>query len=300
VCIITTYCAKKRGSKDLTDMQDYERHTQAEEGNIEAVLSAEECSRDAPQTATENTFEAHRSKQLASSTRANASSCAASQDRHWVVPPSKWCITLDQLGDLWQKVEQRYPDIDPTVYEVVADIIKPMTQEAGCSYALMLNPNGVDVDNFVTHAWGEGFKAFVRELCQANISGGLWVCFVANPQTWEPSELGALLGKNPYMSPFYIALTEATRVVVVRNSNVNMYTRLWCVFELWSAGEKNKLVKVVGPNPRSINPEETGYNATCSNKCDTIMLRQAIAARGAKERVNMYVGSVIFAAPDDA
>jgi len=279
--------SEHKGDKGKVGMQD-ERHFRAEEGNLESPQSPMGSRR----AATPSGMGLETPK---SADDTSAGAYAPSQHRHTVVPPSRWGVTLDQLDALLREVEKRYPDVDPTVYTVVNEIIKPMTEKAGCSYALMLNPNGVDAENFVTHAWGEGFKAFVGDLRKANVSGGFWICFLANPQTWEPSELKALLGVNPFMSPFHAALTEASKVVAVRNSNLNMYTRLWCVFELWAANEKNKEVIVVGPNPESIDPGRTGYNATCFDERDTQMLRQAIDARGKKKRVNMYVGSVMFA-----
>jgi len=182
----------------------------------------------------------------------------AGKDRHRCVPPSRWCVSPEQLFDLLDVIEERYPDEDPNVYRVVDEVIKPMTEEHGCSYALMLNPGGIHVSHFITHAWAEGFKAFTRSLRDASITGGLWICFLANPQTWPSSELAMLLGTNPFMSPFYCALRESDNVIAVRNSNMNMYTRLWCVFELWSAFASGKPIKTTGPNPDQISPADSG------------------------------------------
>jgi len=184
------------------------------------------------------------------------------------------------------------------VYAVVREIVKPVTEFSGVSYALSLNPEGLQVRHFVTHAWAEGIKAFAAALRQAHVCGGLWICFLANPQTWEPEALSQLLGSNPYMSPFYAALRESIDVIAVRNTRQDMYTRLWCVFELWAATDLlDKDVLVVGMMPRTVDPDLCGFNATCFKEKDTKMLRSAISAKSSPDEVNAYVGSVIFQRP---
>merc|ERR1712061_607062 len=102
----------------------------------------------------------------------------------------------------------------------------------------MINKKGLDGDNckFVTHAWSEGVMEFLHELlscraCKDESRGevSLWICFLANPQTWPTNELKELLGKNPWMSPFHTALCGASEVICVRNPREQMYCRLWCV-----------------------------------------------------------------------
>jgi len=277
VHILVRSSYRRQGSKDSAGAQVARDTGRTEEGALEATQSAQSI------------LPPSRADETTSGIR------ALGKHLHQCIPAWKWCVTLDQVYHLVREVDKRFPDTDPTVYRVVEEIIIPMTRHVECGYALMVNPHGVEVKSFITHAWGESMRAFARALGQANVIGGLWICFLANPQTWEPSELGSLLGMNPYMSPFYTALEKAANVVAVRNSNLNMYTRLWCVFELWSANEAGKPVSVVGPNPEYIAPDMTGYNATCSSERDTDMLRRAIELSGAKERVGAYVGQVIFA-----
>lgn len=45
----------------------------------------------------------------------------------------------------------------PSIYSVNEQYIKPVTADAGkMSWALMMNPEGLDCDLFVSHAWQEG------------------------------------------------------------------------------------------------------------------------------------------------
>jgi len=204
---------------------------------------------------------------------------------HCVVPPAHWCITVSQIQTLLAEVDQQFPHEDPTAYKVVNSIIKPRTRAQtpaqSVSYALLHNPRGIDVSTFMSHAWAEGFKEFGRSI-RGNTHGGLWMCFTANPQNWGPSELDKLLGENVYQSPFAIALREADRVVVVRNSTVNVHTRLWCVFELFLAMELNKPITALGPLAPQKVGEPIGSRATCSNPADTAKLRLAIAGKEQK------------------
>lgn len=89
-------------------------------------------------------------------------------NRHYFLSPAMWCITVDQFRVLLQEVERTYPSEDPSVYVVVDEIIKPMTEHSDESYALQLNPLGVPVKHFVTHAWAEGFKQFAQALLGLN------------------------------------------------------------------------------------------------------------------------------------
>jgi len=223
-----------------------------------------------------------------------STSSVPSKSLHYCVPAWRWCITPQQLFGFLDEVAERYPDHDPNAYQVVEEVIKPKTRECECSYALMLNPGGVHAKYFVTHAWAEGIKAFGHAIKQCGVDGGLWICFLANPQTWRPDDLRALLGVNPFMSPFYTALDKAEHVLAVRNANLNMYTRLWCVFELWAAFKSGKPVMTVGDNPDNIDPAATGYNANCSSAEDAEMLRSAIDLHGKRAEVNSYIGQVVF------
>jgi len=213
-------------------------------------------------------------------------------NRHEIIDPSMWCVMSEQLQELLHVVETSYPESDPNAYTVVADVIKRLTAEADRSYALMKNPNGLKVRYFITHAWGESFKTFCRLTLASNLSGGLWVCFLANPQTWSSKRLDALLGANPYMSPFAVALQAAAMVVVVRTENVNMYERLWCVFELFLSIMKDKPIDVLGNMPSKVDIRKCGSRATCSNDKDTAKLREAIS--GYEETINEKVGGVML------
>merc|ERR1712048_238264 len=109
-------------------------------------------------------------------------------------------------------------------------------------------------------------------------------------------DLSALLGQNPYMSPFATALQVSSEVVAVRNDRVNMYGRLWCVFELDLAHQKNKPIRALGIMP-AMDPRTArhgvGSSAICSSIADTTKLQAAI--RGREAAIDAWVASVMVA-----
>eukprot|EP00928_Gymnodinium_smaydae_P036055 TRINITY_DN25256_c0_g1_i1.p1 TRINITY_DN25256_c0_g1~~TRINITY_DN25256_c0_g1_i1.p1 ORF type:complete len:588 (+),score=53.61 TRINITY_DN25256_c0_g1_i1:82-1845(+) len=213
---------------------------------------------------------------------------------HYVVSPEKWCVDAAQLYDFGQAVEELFPGFDPDGYQVVEDFIKPHTAACRTSYALKLNAFGKQVTHFVTHAWAEGVKEFVQSVkSTCSDDAVFWICFLSNPQTWPSGELGALLGANPYLSPFFAAVRDCKTIIAVRNQRVNMCERLWCVFELFEASKMSKPIVAVGTNPDSIHLDRVGINATCSNDRDTKMLRKAIRLTGQEENINRYVAVVL-------
>mmetsp|Transcript_69417 Transcript_69417/g.212789 ORF Transcript_69417/g.212789 Transcript_69417/m.212789 type:complete len:552 (-) Transcript_69417:215-1870(-) len=219
------------------------------------------------------------------------SRCRDPRNRHHIIEPWKWCVSAQQLEGLLWDVKVMYPDEDPNVYTVVQNMIKPRTVDAGESWALQQNPMGLVATDFVTHTWGEGMKQFCESILDVHPQGGLWICFLANPQTWPGEDLETLLGMNPWQSPFAIALKQANRVIAVRNHNVNLYTRLWCVFELYAAHTFEVPLEVVGPKQVEAPTENLGLNATCSSDGDKVRLTMAMERK--RQEIALWVQDVL-------
>ena len=108
----------------------------------------------------------------------------------------------------------------------------------------MVNACGTDLDvtDFVSHSWLELVKQMLAELrthqerlWQKRKQKSFAICFLANPQTWPAEDLARFLGVTPFQSTFARALAQAEEVVAIHNKFVHLYTRLWCVFELFEA-----------------------------------------------------------------
>ena len=73
----------------------------------------------------------------------------------------------------------------PSIYAVNEHYIKPVTAAAGkMSWALMMNPDGLDCDLFITHAWQEGVFEFTQKVLTSWPwrASHAWCCMLANPQ----------------------------------------------------------------------------------------------------------------------
>jgi len=170
-----------------------------------------------------------------------------------------WCVTIDQLKRFVIEVRKEWraggipdsllysndrhhdPRHGPNMYQVNEHFVKPLTRAAGgMSYALMLHPRGLSCEVFISHAWAEGVFEFADAVLRAWPLGkwNLYCCLLANPQNLDISEL---LDVAPSVSPFADALKVASHVVVVPNSTVAVYTRLWCVYEAYLATRLQKV-----------------------------------------------------------
>jgi WD40 repeat protein len=168
--------------------------------------------------------------------------------------PSQWCISYEQLLDVQElalKVfgKEEYKTV--TMRDICRHIILPRCQETGTSYALSLNPGGLPIDSFVTHSWDGQFASFVQSIqnvFQTSIhKPNLWICAFALNQA------AVNLEETLEDSPFVQALKSASSFCVVRNSNTDLYSRIWCVCELmYASNSENGLYPnqtyVTGPN----------------------------------------------------
>lgn len=153
----------------------------------------------------------------------------------------------------------------PNAHQVNRDVIVPVTRDpqeirritgrsevvTHVSWALMMNPDGLLVDIFVSHCWEEGIFEMERCLdlpdCWTDEQNA-YVCFLGNPQAWPRKDLEALLGHQPAASPFADALRcpSCTTMIMVSNGNVPIHSRLWCVFEAKLAAGFNKNIVLAG------------------------------------------------------
>ena len=104
--------------------------------------------------------------------------------------------------------------------------LKPVTQQAGkMSWALMRNPEGLECELFISHAWQEGVFEFLSKVRNSWPRGvqTAWCCMLANPQNLDISSFL----QSPTTSPFAIALRAADVMLVVPNRHQSVYTRLW-------------------------------------------------------------------------
>lgn len=177
---------------------------------------------------------------------------------HRDVPPERWCVTRADLRSLRKLVRQSVENgrikptdfdpfdvhdqaIGPSFYTVAEQLIKPITEQAGgMSWALMLHPEGLECDLFVTHGWAEGLYEFVDKVLYSWPRGvrHAYCCMLSNPQNLD---IGALI-QTPRESPFAKALHSATHMLVVPNQTGSIYSRIWCAYEAYFAYSHSKFI----------------------------------------------------------
>ncbi|CAK8989230.1 unnamed protein product [Durusdinium trenchii] len=188
---------------------------------------------------------------------------------HQSVDPSRWCVSRADLQALQRQVanaiqegwlpgkesssDESSPDsleeeaeeeeFGPSIYTVNEHYIKPVTLRAGkMSWALMMHPEGLNCDVFVSHAWQEGIFEFLYKVFWSwpPRARHAWCCMLANPQHLN---IGSML-LSPKTSPFALALQASRYVLVVPNRHRSVYTRLWCGYEAYVAAEKSKTIRI--------------------------------------------------------
>eukprot|EP00403_Amphidinium_massartii_P010684 CAMPEP_0178431568 /NCGR_PEP_ID=MMETSP0689_2-20121128/31921_1 /TAXON_ID=160604 /ORGANISM="Amphidinium massartii, Strain CS-259" /LENGTH=758 /DNA_ID=CAMNT_0020053497 /DNA_START=61 /DNA_END=2333 /DNA_ORIENTATION=- len=118
----------------------------------------------------------------------------------------------------------------PNMHAVVQREIKPRTRESACSAALMMNPSGLRINAYTTHAWDEEFSRFVQTLNMAlDPDDIVWVCSFALDQN---SDIGEILNVDLDDCPFAQALQCAEKHVVIVDSDLRLIERAWCLYEI--------------------------------------------------------------------
>ena len=242
----------------------------------------------------------------------------------FTIPPDQWCVTREDLDDLVARVREehragrmpqdpRYPDpyhddewVGPNMHAVNRYLIKPTTEAAGgMCWALMRHPNGLPVHFFATHAWNEGIYEFHRKVIASWPRGmkHMWFCCLANPQSWEEPELAKLLAGDPTVdSPFAKALSRAKMMLVVPNSAVSIYSRLWCVLEVKLAMEQGMRVVVAteGGDRRGtleLRSSDSGRSTECNRYTEASHASQASASTPAPDAQGVARPTDIFLHP---
>lgn len=155
-----------------------------------------------------------------------------------------WGITLQQLGDI--KSDPSYNE-NMSMYDVVNTIIKPKTEGTGMGYSLYLNQEEpLRAKVMVSHAWGENFNQFYHTLQQSGNEGPFWVCAMSICQNndIEDVTIEKQLGPDPHYGPFATVLRQADSMIAIMTKSCDIYTRLWCVYEIFTAISLNIPVKL--------------------------------------------------------
>lgn len=204
---------------------------------------------------------------------------------------------------------------DANMYQVNLSYVKPLTKDLDISLALLYNRKvgGRKATVFISHAWAESFLYFLAVLETGigtqqplSLDDYAWICTFGVNQNMTAEDISGAIA-SPADSPFARVLQSVSEVAVIFNDRVNLYSRVWCVFEAFVALEQGKLVRCLGlpPNWRDavvgilVSPEHewvqriTGFcekhkmnvlDATASVLEDKIAILEAL--QGQEDQVN--------------
>jgi len=123
-----------------------------------------------------------------------------------------------------------------------------------CSFAQLMNPDGMQVDYFVSHFWGHPYERTVQAL--SNFANGVykdigkstpddvvfWVCLFALNQHKAAEEVG----NSPEEGPFNAALAKARHgAIMVLDGCAEPMKRIWCLYEISRAKEFDQSFRLI-------------------------------------------------------
>ncbi len=113
------------------------------------------------------------------------------------------------------------------------------------SLMLMLDSSSFDslrfysFENIMTEriAWGEKFEQFISALKNGGTEGPFWICALSIYQNEDIAEvtIAEQLGPKPETGPFATVLKQVDQMVAIMTQSCDIYTRLWCVYEIFIA-----------------------------------------------------------------
>jgi hypothetical protein len=142
-----------------------------------------------------------------------------------------------------------------TLYDLNTHFILPQTAKHECSLVELLAEGPQKPDYFVSHWWGEPVVQFLACLKQHAKDRGLiyqpgdeyyvkdvslsrspyyWVCAYANNQYKLESELHSN-HENLAQTSFVRAMNQSRGTVVIVDHTATCFSRLWCVYEIYSS-----------------------------------------------------------------
>lgn len=198
---------------------------------------------------------------------------AAVLDTDWL---PRLCREFNELNDQEIRAKTKF-EMQPNLYAMNAFLVQATTSEdpsarekipkeilrmaeipgvppADCCFAQLLNPEGLDVDFFVSHYWGHAFSRTVQALTNfaeevyESISKSspdevvFWICLFSLNQHRAAEEVGA----TPEEGPFNAALAKARHgAVMVLDRRTEPITRIWCLFEVSRAKDFNQAFRLI-------------------------------------------------------
>jgi hypothetical protein len=148
---------------------------------------------------------------------------------------------------------------------------------------------------FIHSAWQENYNQFLEALAASNVQGPFWVCALSIYQNEDLPNITIQkqLGPSPSYGPFATVLRQADCMVAVMTTSCDIYTRLWCVYEIFIAITLNIPVSLASFNEittsgggsdamytnvvlDSSSKQVSTASAVCGNQIDQDMIQKEI------------------------
>ncbi|CAE8635580.1 unnamed protein product, partial [Polarella glacialis] len=122
-----------------------------------------------------------------------------------------------------------------------------------CSFSELLNPDGIELDFFVSHYWKHLFQKTLQALlCWAKMAYAqigrtgpqhvsFWLCIFALNQHQVAIEVGT----SPSGGPFNAAIFQSKGAVMVVGEDLGPFFRIWCIFEVHRLKELKKAFELI-------------------------------------------------------
>ncbi|CAK9104525.1 Hypothetical protein (Fragment) [Durusdinium trenchii] len=229
------------------------------------------------------------------------------------VPPVKWGMRCAQFAEfldacavtiLWDQAKKARGYVN--LYALngglppYGGLLINWTRHTGCSIALRMNPvEALAAELMVSHCWAEDIEecreALEEHRVQHNISSEtvMWFCAFSQYQAGdEEGDVGPSVAEQLALDPFGVVVRHVSSclgMVVVHTSppKAEIYSRLWCVYEIAEAVRTETPVRIACSvayvNSRAGNLSEMlqarTEQAECKNPEDDALIRQKILER---------------------
>lgn len=214
------------------------------------------------------------------------------------VGPVKCAISLEALNDFDKSARemlgQEYKEA--TVRTVNGAMILPMCEQNGKAYARLLNDNRPCAGEvFVCHCWDANFGELVENINHTfhrwPRKPNLWICAFALVQTRRRTPFN-----RPQDAPFAAALKAAHAILVVRSKEVDLFSRIWPLWEIYLSHKFGILNKdggllVTGPDAFSSTNVDS-RSAQASDPGDRAAIAEAITQDGSYKDVDQIARRV--------
>ncbi|CAE7544091.1 unnamed protein product [Symbiodinium sp. CCMP2592] len=150
--------------------------------------------------------------------------------------PKNQGLSIQALQHFWEHFKHFL--LERNMHFVVANIVEPLTEKRQMSFVSLLQ--GKPVSHFVSHSWATLFQHFVQCLQRhAAFTGALeptyWICSFANNQWDIAKEIGTDVLDSAFAKVLH---SDVQGVVMALDQQVQPFTRVWCLFELFLSSEK--------------------------------------------------------------